>query len=72
MASFTVGRTGAYQISVTGPETHYLLVRKIAPVFHDTAGPLTATALGGTVFLAGLVTVIAGLARSRPGSPGLR
>jgi hypothetical protein len=67
VAGFTVGRTGSYQISVTGPDTHYLVVRTLAPVFHDTAGPLTATALGGTVFLAGLVTVIAGLARSRPG-----
>lgn len=72
VAGFTVGRTGTYQIAVTGPSTSYLVVRALAPVFHDTAGPLVATALGGTVFLAGLVTVITGLARVRPAKVGYR
>ncbi|HEX4726772.1 MAG TPA: DUF1778 domain-containing protein [Jatrophihabitans sp.] len=71
VAGFTVGRTGEYQIAVTGPDTNYLVVRTLAPVFHATAGPLVATALGGTIFLAGLITVIVGIARSRPVKTGL-
>ena len=72
VAGFTVARTGTYQIAVTGPDTSYLVVRALTPVFHATSGPLVATGLGGTIFLAGLVTVIAGIARTRPASLGYR
>lgn len=70
VAGFSVDHTGQYRIAVTGPDTHYLVVRALAPVFHSTAGPLAATALGGAIFLAGLVIVIVGVARSQPAKPG--
>jgi hypothetical protein len=68
--SFTAPQAGAYQILVEDPRGgSYLLVRDLGSVFHSTAGRLRATALGGLLFLAGLVTVIAGIARSRPTRP---